>query len=153
MGRNDCELKVAAVYGGARGGSVGGAAVLCLYGPEGVDAGLVLCYASSGRVQFRGCGAWGDFVLIHVWGEKLQDCAVIHGSLETYSLHKGIRFGAQEQRESGDISSRPVGKADLGVWKVWPVAGAQRVEMWVSHSCRGYVVRSKIANVSLEETK
>ena len=101
------------------------------------------------KYQAEIVGRKDDFVLIHVWGEKLRDCPAIKDSLESYTVRKDTLFDANEFRIDGNPNSRPVGKVDLGVWKIWPVEGAKRVRMYVSHDCDGSVIRSKIVDVPL----
>ena len=88
-------------------------------------------------------------VSIHVWGEKLRNCQAVPGSLQSYTLRDEVRFDADEQRVLCYESSRPVGKVDLGIWRVWPVKGARAVEMYVLHDCDGHLVRSKLVDVKL----
>ena len=92
-----------------------------------------------------------DFVLVRVSGEKLRECDYVPASLESYAVRASVRFDAREQRVDGieGATSRPVGPANLGVWKLWPVKGADSVEMWIAHECSGRIVRSKMVDVAL----
>ena len=89
--------------------------------------------------------------IIHISGHKLRDCEVIKGSLQTYAVKDGVYFDIQEERVTGDSSSRPVGLVDLGAWRVYPILGAQRVVMTITHDCDGHKIKSEIANVILEK--
>lgn len=90
-----------------------------------------------------------DAVLIRVSGEKLRDCPVQEKSLQSYTLRNGVYFDAFESKVEGDTSSRPVGKVDLGVWRVWPTKAGTHVIITVNHRCDGRLITSEIARVPL----
>lgn len=88
-------------------------------------------------------------ILIHVWGEKLRDCQAVSGSHQSYTIRNGVYHDAFEERVVGSPSSRPVGKVDLGVWRVWPTKAGTHVVMTINHRCDGRLITSEIARVAL----
>lgn len=90
-----------------------------------------------------------DAVMVRVWGEKLRDCNVVPDSLDSFTVKGGMFYDAAEIRVQGYAANRPVGRVDLGIWKVWPTRLGDSVQMWVLHNCDGHIVRSKIVDVKL----
>lgn len=89
------------------------------------------------------------YVDIHITGEKLRTCAYIR----MFSMTLGTNGLSEARLESVDKPNRgttkPVGKLDLGVWRVSPVTGSTKASIYVQHDCDSTVVISKIAEVDL----
>jgi hypothetical protein len=90
-----------------------------------------------------------DSVDIHLAGVKHRQCKYI-----------GIRAYARTTKALADVnairidmpadgSTKPVDHIDAGVWRVWPIASASEVLMYVQHDCNGRVVVTQIAEVKL----
>lgn len=88
--------------------------------------------------------------VIRITGVKLRACVFVPGSTQAYSRIKGVLYSLEEEKLSPVAGSRPVGAADVGVWKVRPVlAGPQTILMFTQHDCDGRMVVSKIAEIEL----
>lgn len=89
------------------------------------------------------------YVDIHITGEKLRTCSYIR----MFSMTLGPNGLSEARLESVDKPSRgttkPVGKLDLGIWRVSPVSGATKASIYVQHDCDSTVVISKVAEVDL----
>lgn len=90
--------------------------------------------------------------VIHLTGEKRRDCAYV--KIDSYSMNQlGIIKDANQERVDGvpnDGASKPVGKYDLGTWRIFPVdPDASKVSMYSVHRCSDRTVYTKIAEVPL----
>ena len=122
------------------------------YGPILRRAALDSYYSIFPVVQYKSevIGKMvDDSVMIHVFGKKLRDCMALVNSIETYAIRDGIYYDVDEMKVKGFVSSRPVGIVDLGVWKVWPVQGADHIKSFILHDCDGYIVRSVVIDIRL----
>lgn len=86
---------------------------------------------------------------LHLWGEKLRACTYV--KVNAYTLHDGMMVDASTIRIDApdNHATRPLGPFDMGEWRVWPVAGASKILIFVQHDCNGRVVITKIAEVDL----
>lgn len=80
---------------------------------------------------------------------KQRDCDF--RTLQGYSrMRGGVLHSAHTERVDFPVMgvSRPAGATyDAGQWKVWPVAGAEGVVLYVQHDCGGRIVSSTFADV------
>jgi hypothetical protein len=88
-------------------------------------------------------------VVIHIAGRKNRACTFVDGSFQSYAVRNGVLHSAYEQKFEAIDGSRPVGPADVGTFKIWPVEGAEAVRVFVQHDCDGRIVQTKIADVRL----
>jgi hypothetical protein len=88
-------------------------------------------------------------VVIHIAGKKNRDCTFVDGSFQSYAVKNGVLHSAYEQKFEAIDGSRPVGPADVGTWKIWPIDGAEAVRVFVQHDCNGRIIQTKIADVRL----
>lgn len=93
-------------------------------------------------------------VLLHIKGVKLRDCLAIENSIQSYVVDlDGTIVDVFEEKITHDPGgSRPVGKVDIGAWRIWPVSrNARQVLVYVQHMCGSHRVMSKIADVELTD--
>ena len=92
-------------------------------------------------------------VTLHVWGRKLRGSCRYVGISGYAGYGPSLRDTMTERidiAESGQ--TKPAGEYDIGLWKIKPTAGADRVLMYVTHSCGPGDLRvTKIAEVFLKE--
>lgn len=92
-----------------------------------------------------------DSVVVHITGQKLRDCAIV--GLQAFALDRSGVMAAATLTKVGataPLVNRPVGPFDAGWWRVWPTGTtAQRVRIYVTHTCAGVDVRSVLAEVDL----
>jgi len=89
-----------------------------------------------------------DMVTIALIGEKLRECEFVKMNAFTVingEMHDSNLIGP----DSPVRGTRPVGIYNLGEWRVWPTNGAEKVMIFVHHSCNGKTVFTKIADVNL----
>ena len=92
-----------------------------------------------------------ESVLIHITGRKLRSCEFMRVTAFTAN-GAGELKDAYLERFSGkaqDGATKPVGMHDLGLWRVWPVAGSARASVFAQHDCNGELILSRIADVDL----
>lgn len=90
-----------------------------------------------------------DSALIDIAGEKHRSCQFL--SIRAYSMRDGTLMDANIERvdRPQDGHTKPVGRYDIGRWRVWPVKHAVGVKVYVKHSCDGRLVLTKISEVAL----
>ena len=79
-----------------------------------------------------------DSVTIHISGEKLRPCRYLR--MLSYTITNGQLSDAYHERVLGvphDGSTKPVGKLDIGLWRIYPKLNADAVAMYVQHDCGG----------------
>lgn len=88
-------------------------------------------------------------VLVEIAGEKLRPCR--YNAMHAYAVRGGVRSDASIAREDRPVDghTKPPGKYNIGIWRVWPVAGAERVVVYVSHTCDGRLVATNVAEIDL----
>ena len=91
-----------------------------------------------------------DDVQVLLVGEKLRDCAYV--GISAYSVSRdgelqSVYVLRADQPQSG--ATRPLGRHSFGVWRMWPIAGTDRIDVWLTHDCSGRIVRGKLAEVRL----
>lgn len=91
-----------------------------------------------------------DAVVISLSGEKLRSCDYLR--IQAYAVTRagGLEdayIRREDMPERGD--TKPVGTYSLGYWRIWPVAGAQAVRIYVQHDCNGRLVQTRLTEVSL----
>ena len=93
-----------------------------------------------------------DFVIVHIAGEKLRPCRYLR--MLAYTSKNGQLTDAYHSRELGfpdDSSTKPVGKMDVGYWRIYPKQNADAVEMYVQHDCGGgRITTTQTAEVHLK---
>lgn len=92
-----------------------------------------------------------EAVVIHITGDKLRSCVFIRVTAMVETKY-GSLLDAYLERTGGkphDGATKPIGRHDLGLWRVWPVEGAVRAIVFVQHDCAGAAVLSRIADVDL----
>lgn len=82
-------------------------------------------------------------------GEKKRSCQYI--TLHAYARRADVLYDINAERvdKPADGHTKPVGKASIGHWRVWPLYGSDAVVLAVKHSCGGRLVVSKIADIPL----
>lgn len=87
--------------------------------------------------------------VLRISGDKLRPCVFL--AVRPYAERDGLLVDVNTERvdRPSDGHTKPTGSYDIGLWRVWPVTGAQRVKMFVKHSCDGRLVVTKIADVEL----
>lgn len=91
-----------------------------------------------------------DYVLIHITGEKLRACKFVNISAFTEADGNLIdSFITRMGYTKIDGATKPIGKHDLGLWRVYPINGSKKALVYVQHDCAGEVVMTKIAEVSI----
>lgn len=92
-----------------------------------------------------------DSVTIHVWGAKYRgSCKFLE--LTTYASKGGLLYATVHTRLDmmSDGTSKPAGNFDIGYWLIKSTKGAERVLMYVAHSCgEGDLRVTRIADVAL----
>ena len=101
--------------------------------------------AMTGRVVERRSGE----VLVEIAGEKLRSCRF--NAMHAYVSRSGVRSDASIAREDRAVDghTKPLGRYNIGVWRVWSTAGADLVVVYVSHTCDGRLVATNVAEVKL----
>lgn len=101
--------------------------------------------AMTGKLISRAEGK----VIIHVKGVKLRQCRFI--TLNAYAVKDGEYSDVYRDRINGVENgvTKQVGVYDLGQWALWPVVGAEKVVMRVTHDCGGRLLSAEIADVAL----
>jgi hypothetical protein len=96
-----------------------------------------------------------DDILVHMDGEKKRTC--IYVGLNAYVPQKNGKPGSRvylrrvDTPETGE--TRPQGPLDMGLWRIWPTAGAKRVELYAQHVCSGRIVTTKMADIDLTQKR
>ena len=90
-----------------------------------------------------------DSVDLHIYGKKQRNCTYVQ--MHSFAKSGDVMTDVHQKRidiaEQG--ATKPIGVYDIGVWRVWPVAGATYVLMYVHHTCNGRHVLTKIADEKL----
>lgn len=89
--------------------------------------------------------------IIHIVGRKLRACEFVNMTAYTH-VGSGAFVDAFLERVDAApaiVSTKPVGNYDLGNWRVWPIAGATEVDIFLQHRCDDTLVFSQIAEVKL----
>ena len=92
-----------------------------------------------------------DEVILQISGEKKRSCQFLRISAYTRDAVGNMqsanikRIGVQELG-----ITRPIGKADIGTWRIWPRDGASGVLVFVTHNCSDRTVTTKVADVVLK---
>ena len=93
-----------------------------------------------------------DSVVIHISGEKLRPCRYLR--MLSYTSKNGQLTDAYHSRTIGfldDGSTKPIGKLDVGYWRIFPKQDADAVEMYVQHDCGGgRITTTQTAEVHLK---
>ena len=78
-----------------------------------------------------------DSVDLHIYGKKQRDCRYM--GIQSFLKTQAVLSDANQKRTSMPETgqTKPLGNFDIGVWRVWPIAGAEHVLMYVQHSCNG----------------
>lgn len=130
----------------------------------GLIVGVVVSFASFGTesllkfydeinpvVRMRGeiVQRDADAVFVRIWGEKRRACR--YASLQTFGVDERgeMHFVMNQYIGSGTKGTLPVGDVDLGIWRLWPTAGAVAVRAYAGHDCGGRLVITQIAEVAL----
>lgn len=89
-------------------------------------------------------------VILQMTGDKYRSCLFIRMQAFTAQGSSPLKdaYKARIDYPEGDIT-KPVGPINYGLWKIWPIDGADRVIVYVQHDCGGRVVQTKIADERL----
>ncbi len=100
-----------------------------------------------GKIVDRG----PDQVVLHIEGEKHRHCQYI--TIRGYALRDNLLHDANIERVDRpmDGHTKPPGSYSIGLWRVWPVAQATAVKVFVKHSCDGRLVTTEVADVDLQQ--
>jgi hypothetical protein len=93
-----------------------------------------------------------DAVTIRISGEKLRPCRYLR--MLAYTTKNGQLTDAYHERAVGvpdDSITRPVGKMDIGFWRIYPKGNADAVSVYVQHDCGGgRITTTQTAEVHLK---
>lgn len=95
-----------------------------------------------------------DWAEVAIVGDKRRACiyvAMSAFSTDASGMLRDTFVSRVDMPASG--TTRPLGTQTLGVWRIWPVLGATRIELWITHQCEGRLVRTKLADVELPRNK
>lgn len=102
-------------------------------------------------VKMRGeiVGRTDSHVIVHMYGEKLRLCKFV--KIQGYSKFpdgtlKNINIDRTDVPFKGE--TRPLGKFNIGTWRLWPIDGARGAAVYIEHDCDKRPVLTKIADVS-----
>lgn len=96
-----------------------------------------------------------DEVVIHMDGFKQRRGCVYVGLQASVKSESGVSERVFLRRidrpETGD--TLPLGPINMGTWRIWPTAGADRVEVHSQHVCSGRLVTALFASIALKPDK
>jgi hypothetical protein len=104
----------------------------------------------TGQARIVGRESETDAVLLKLDGEKMRACKYV--GIDAYNVHADGRssdahIARIDRPYTGN--TKPVGMIDMGVWRVWPIAGAKYISIVTQHNCGGRDVLTELARVEL----
>ena len=95
-------------------------------------------------------GAESNAVFIRLRGTKNRECGYLRLTAFTADA-SGRLLAAYIKREARDElgETLPLGAYEFGTWRLWPIDGALRAVVYISHQCGDRIVRTKVADVAL----
>lgn len=93
-----------------------------------------------------------DAVVVTFSGEKLRECVYLR--LQAYAVTaSGTLEDAYIRREDMEArgDTKPLGTFSIGYWRIWPVAGAKAVRVYVQHDCGGRLVQTRFGELPLTQ--
>lgn len=90
-----------------------------------------------------------DHIDVMLRGQKHRQCAYI--GVDAYMHYEGGTFDANISRldKPAAGSTRPVGRLDMGTWRIQPLKGATRMTVVMQHQCSGRLVLTEIGGLDL----
>lgn len=90
-----------------------------------------------------------EHIDISLRGQKNRQCAYM--DMSAYMHYEGGTFDARIDRIDKPATgvTRPVGRMDMGTWRVQPLKGANRMTVVMQHQCNGRLVLTEIGGVDL----
>jgi hypothetical protein len=95
----------------------------------------------------------GDGVIFKIIGEKRRQCTFVgvhaYAEIPSGAIRQHQLIGIVRVDRPPTNATRPLGAADFGLWRAWPVAGAVSVEVWATYRCSSRIVLNQLAEVQL----
>lgn len=94
-----------------------------------------------------------DEVVVRMAGQKRRSCSYIGLSAYVPSSDgaPGSRVFLRKMDTPETGETRPIGALDMGIWQIWPVRGADGVEIYAQHVCSGRVVVTVVARLTRKD--
>lgn len=91
-------------------------------------------------------------VVLHMVGDKRRSCIFV--GINAYASKPRAEMPSRIYMQRVDIPStgetRPVGRFDMGTWRVWPTENTREIAVYTQHVCNGRLVATPIARLNIK---